>query len=138
MTTTDEPGRVRGWFRSRRQLLAELEEAREQCVEATAVLGAVVKERDQARDELVSARRKLDTVTQQRDDAWTHLEAAETGDRVRDRIGSYGPRTPTGELLLERARANALAKRVEELQAANMAQDLHQLVAAQAAMEASS
>lgn len=110
------------WMRTRRALLAELVEAREQCVATAGLLAAAVKERDTALNDAKKARNQRAAAAHQRDDAWKEL-TAQSGDLIRDHVWDYRPPSPRGELLRERARADQLAAVVERLQEANMRAD---------------
>ena len=108
------------WMRSRRELLAELVEAREQCVDTAGLLASAVKERDRAWEQRDNACNQRDAAVKQRDDAWAEL-AAMQGGLVKDNIRDYRPLSLRSELLREKARADQLAAVVDRLQTANMA-----------------
>lgn len=110
------------WIRGRRELLAELVEAREQCVAMDRLLAVAVKERDTALNDAASARNQLAAAAHQRDDAWKEL-TAQSGDLIPDYVWDYRPPSPRGALLRERARADQLAAVVDRLQEANMRAD---------------
>lgn len=117
------------WMRSRRQLLAELVEAREQCVLRDQMLARAIEQRDhnidlleKAYDHCDNACRQRNAAVKQRDDAWAELSALQGG-LVKDNIRDYRPLSLRTELLRERARADQLAALVERLQEANMRAD---------------
>lgn len=108
------------WLRSRAALLGELCEVRELAAEYATDLV-------QARVDLRAARAEQDLLE-------AKLKAAEQRiSGLEDTIGSLGemdrsvrgpaPRTPSAELLAEKARADALEARLDVLQRANMAAD---------------
>lgn len=110
------------WMRSRKGLVAELVEAREQCVAIADELAAAVKERDRAWEQRDNACNRWDAAAKQRDDAWAELSALQGG-LVKDNIRDYRPLSLRTELRREKARADQLAALVDRLQAANMAAD---------------
>lgn len=96
----------------------ELIEAQTTIATLQADLADVLQECGGMQVERDDARRRLDELKVQR----------VPGDRVI--APATGPRTPSGELLRERARADALAERVQVLQEANMRADcMHKLPA---------
>lgn len=96
---------VRGWGRSRASLLAELVEAREQAAQYADWLALARQQREEAVRKLAAAERRIAGLTD------TIKVLAEPDQMVK----SAEPRTPTAELLAERARADALAERLHEL-----------------------
>lgn len=134
------------WMRSRRELLAELVEAREQavsqdlmrkaaveqCGRANELLDAVRGERDQVTAQLHMAEADIARLTKQRSHLGRELDdSRRTLMRERQERAAVGTgMAPTeagavsrGELLREKARADQLAALVDRLQAANMAHD---------------
>lgn len=103
------------WFRSRRALIGELVEAREQAAVEAREAELAAKERDRYVDELRKERR-AHAATQ------GLLEAFE-GDGVGDVFGPTVPRTAAEELVEARRHAAELEERVHLLQMANMARD---------------
>jgi hypothetical protein len=107
------------WLKDRARLVAEAKEAREQAVLYADRLAAVDQER-------LRARESLDAVTGQRDKAWARIKELQYERAVLvEQVGPVGSppafRTVTGELLAEKARADALAERLASLQEANLA-----------------
>lgn len=96
---------VRGWGRSRASLLAELVEAREQAAQYADWLALARQQREEAVRKLAAAERRIAGLTD------TIKVLAEPDQMVK----VAEPRTPTAELLAERARADALAERLHEL-----------------------
>lgn len=114
--------RLVDWVRSRAALVAELEEAREAVADRDKLLGRItVLEEEVTRitKQRTALRRALDeancTLAELRDNR--PFDAS-----VRPAAGVTGM-VPRAELLLEKARADALAERVQQLQEANMAKD---------------
>lgn len=103
---------VRGWGRSRASLLAELVEAREQAAQYADWLALARQQRDEAAREREEAVRKLAAAERRIAGLTDTIKVLAEPDQM---VKSAEPRTPTAELLAERARADALAERLHEL-----------------------
>ncbi|MET7333302.1 hypothetical protein [Nonomuraea sp. NPDC005650] len=104
------------WFRSRRQLLDELTEAREQAVTADKMLDVAVADRDHYL-KLLRTEQSKHQATQQ---LLESLELEQGADAV---FAPARPRTFEEELAAAHAHAAALEALVQRLQVANMAAD---------------
>lgn len=127
---------IRDWFRSRKQLVDELTQARGLLaagVEATRL--QFVEKLEEAREQAVDADRLRKKAEKDRDFYLARLRAEQSNHTTTQRkldvlaaeiegrpytFEPAPPRTPSQELALERARADALAARVQQLQEANM------------------
>lgn len=119
-----------GWLKDKRQLqaalaevrrerAAELEEAREECADLAHSLEVVSKSFNEAQAALAEARRERDVGRRKVGHLLMALE--QRGDRA---VAVPPPaRTPSQELQQERARADALGARVQQLQEANLRAD---------------
>lgn len=108
---------IRDWFRARRELVAELVEAREQCVHAGKTVAAAAANFDHYR-RLFEQERTAHAATVRRLDALS----AEIEGRV-DVFEEAPARTAGQELAAMKTHAAALEQRVHLLQRANMAAD---------------
>lgn len=109
-----------GWLRSRRALLGELREVRELAVrfEHERVQAVAELARSRAEQDLLEA--KLKAAEQRINGLTDTLKCLGEMDRS---VRGPAPRTPSAELLAEKARADALEARLDVLQRANMAAD---------------
>lgn len=103
------------WLHSRRRLIGELMEAREQAATEAAKTAAVAAEADRFLDLL----RK----EQAAHEATQHVLETLTAEALDDVFGEPSPRTPGEELAAMRRHVTALEQRVHQLQQANMARD---------------
>lgn len=101
---------IRDWFRTTAALSREFSVVRTRVEALMGALEASEADREDLRAQLEQATLERDRAWQQVADPWPPAPRGPFGDR--------------GELLRERARADELAKRVHELQIANMARDL--------------
>lgn len=124
------PQWIRAWVRSRRMLLAELyessarlEEVRGEHTILQDVHVTVLADRDSLREHLADARRAHAKTRRLLQEA--QVDCAELREQLAAPLYRHGdparPRSTRAEVLAEKARADALAQRVDLLQAANIA-----------------